>query len=279
MKLPAQQEYELIDSGAREKLEQFGPYRLIRPCPVALWGKKCSKQLWQEADASFHREEEREGWRGKKLPESWLIEYLGLKFKIKPTDFGHLGLFPEHALHWDWMESKLEKKSRVLNLFAYSGAATIALAKKGVEVCHLDASKGMVHWAKENAFLNHLKEAKIRYIIDDALKFLKREEKRQSYYDAIILDPPSFGRGSKKEVFKIEEDVLLLLHLCKKVLSKNPQFFLFTSHTPSFTPALLSHLLQEIFPKEKGKIEGGEMLLPSQYSYSLPAGTYARWSS
>jgi len=183
--------YQLLDSGDGQKLERFGEYTLLRPCAQAVWRSSAKFS----ADAVFTREEK---WVfHKKLPKSWTVMHGGVEFQIAPTDFGHLGLFPEHADLWEWMRPFIQKKSRILNLFAYSGGVTIAAAQEGAEVCHLDASKGMVDWARENASLNQLQKAPIRWIVDDVLKFLKREKKRKSLYDAIILDPPTFGRGSQ----------------------------------------------------------------------------------
>lgn len=259
--------YELLDSGDEQKLEQFGDYLLIRPCPQALWRPK-APNLWKTADATFKRDKP---WKG--LPKSWTMAYKNLTFKIVPTDFGHLGLFPEHAQHWNWMHSKLKPKSEVLNLFAYSGAATLFLAKKGHAVCHLDAAKGMVDWARENASLNKLDKAPIRWIVDDAIKFLRREVKRKRKYDAILLDPPSFGRGAQGQVFKIERDLPLLLDLCKQVLNTKPSFILLTCHTPGLTPKVLAPLLADHFPKLS--IDSGEMLIPSETT-PLPSGCFAR---
>lgn len=267
-------EYTLLDSGDQKRLEAFGSHRLVRPCSAALW--KPTQGGWQDA-ASFSREENG-GWRGNKgLPSSWVISYSGLKFKILLTDFGHVGLFPEHRIIWDWAEKLIQgrsKKPRVLNLFAYSGGATLACARAGAEVCHLDASKGMVDWARENAKLSGLEEAPIRWIVDDVFKFLHREIKRGRFYDGIILDPPSFGRGNRGEVFKIERDLPELLTLCKSLLSDTPLFFALTSHTPGITPLAMEHLMSAIFP---GKIESGEMQIPSSCGRALPSGNFARW--
>ncbi|MCB1107054.1 MAG: class I SAM-dependent methyltransferase [Chlamydiia bacterium] len=257
--------YTFLDSGDEQKLEQFGEYTLIRPSPQALW-KPSHPELWKKADATFKRGKP---WKG--LPKSWEITYKTLRFKIVPTDFGHLGLFPEHGTHWHWMETKLPNPSSILNLFAYSGGATLYLAKQGHTLCHLDAAKGMIDWARENAALNNLDKAPIRWIVDDAIKFLKREIKRGKTYDALLLDPPSFGRGSQGQVFKIERDLPLLLSLCKQVLIPKPHFILLTCHTPGLTPKVLHTLLQQTFPSLH--IDSGEMLLP------LPSGCYARGTS
>ncbi len=263
-------DYQLLDSGDGHKLERFGDYTLIRPCAQAVW----RPSIKQAADAIFTREEK---WAyHKKLPKSWNILHGGVEFKIQPTDFGHLGLFPEHADLWEWMRTKIKKDSRVLNLFAYSGGVTLAAAQEGAEVCHLDASKGMVDWARENAALNQLEKAPIRWIVDDAIKFLNREKKRQSFYDGIILDPPTFGRGSKGEVFKIERDIIPLLELCSELLSKKPLFVIFSCHTPGFTPLGMRHLLGQTMPK--GEIEAGEMALHSSGTISIPSGSFAKWT-
>ncbi len=264
-------EYHLLDCGDKKKLERFGPYTLIRPAPQALWRVK-NRSLWDTADAHFDREGAN-CWKKKDLPEFWDFNFFSFKFRLKPTDFGHLGLFPEHATHWEWMKSKLKMPSKILNLFAYSGSTTLALAKAGHSVCHVDSAKGMVKWAKENAGLNSLESAPIRFIVDDALKFLKREIRRQVTYDAIILDPPSFGRGSQGQVFKIEEVIVELLELCRSVLSKDPCFILLTTHTPGMSPCILKELLARVM--ETGYIESGEMTLPSEVI--LPIGTFARW--
>lgn len=261
-------EYELLDSGDGQKWERFGPYVLLRPCPQAVW--KPQKQV--QPDAYFTREGGNRWVFHRKIPERWDIWVSGVKMKISLTDFGHLGVFPEHASLWNELGSILNPQDKVLNLFAYSGGATLAMAQRKASICHLDASKGMVDWAKENAGLNHLSNAPIRYIVDDALKFLRREERRNSFYDAIILDPPTFGRGGKGEIFKIEEQIIPLLTLCKNVLSKAPKFVIFTCHTPGFTPIVLEQLMDSVFG-EKPLV--GEMVLSNHDGYSIPSGAYA----
>jgi 23S rRNA (cytosine1962-C5)-methyltransferase len=269
-------QYALLDSGNGEKLEQFGEYTLIRPCPQAVW-RPSLKIEWKNASGRFTREKEKNKWTfQKKIPSSWIVIFGGVEFKIEVTDFGHLGIFPEHADLWEWMRPLLNKSSRVLNLFAYSGGVTLAAAQQRAEVCHLDASKGMVDWARENARLNQLQNAPIRWIVDDALKFLKREVKRESFYDAIILDPPTFGRGNKGEVFKIERDIIPLLEECGKLLTKKPLFVIFSCHTPGFTPLGMHHLLAETLPK--GHIEVGEMALHSPGVLAIPSGSFAKWT-
>lgn len=263
--------YELIDTGTEEKLERFGDYTLIRPCPQALW-KPQAPQLWKNAHATFERGKP---WKG--IPKKWTLSYKTINFKIIPTDFGHLGLFPEHSEHWEWMNSHLKPQSEVLNLFAYSGAATLYLAKQGHQVCHLDAAKGMIDWGRENAALNHLQKAPIRWIVDDALKFIKREIKRNRRYDALLLDPPTFGRGAQGQVFKIEEDLPILLSHCREILNPNLSFVLLTCHTPGLTPKVLENLLRDAFPNHS--ITSGEMLLPSKEGFDLPSGSFARLGS
>ncbi|MBP9841942.1 MAG: class I SAM-dependent methyltransferase [Simkaniaceae bacterium] len=252
--------YRLIDSGNERKLEQFGPYIIERPCPMALYRPKQSKWI---ADASFCRQE---GWRYQRtLPPSWVVVFRGLKFKISLTDFGHVGLFPEHAMHWDL------KAKKGLNLFAYSGGMSLALAQKGGEVCHVDASKPMVSWARENADLNQI--TTVRWIVDDALKFLKREAKRGVKYDGIVLDPPTFGRGNQGQVFKIERDLPPLLEAVNEVCAKENGWVLLTTHTPGLTNTILGRMLIDALGE--GKITGNEMLLEGE----VPSGYFARWNA
>ncbi len=264
-------DYQLLDSGNGRKWERFGGVILNRPCPQAVWRPKgCA-----EADATFSREEGTKWTFQKKIPASWTIRIEGVSMKISLTDFGHLGVFPEHASLWGWMRERIEPGTKVLNLFAYSGGATLAAAQKGASVCHLDASKGMVDWARENAALNDLSSAPIRWIVDDAIKFLRREVKRGNRYEGILLDPPTFGRGSQGEVFKIERDIQPLIELCRDLLSDKARFLIFSCHTPGFTPIVLSHLLGQFF---KAPVEAFEMLLESDASYSIPSGCAARIS-
>lgn len=278
--------YRLIDSGKGRKLEQFGPYLLSRPCSQAVWEPRLPGQEWEQADAIFSREKENQ-WTGRRsLSSAWQVECGGLRFKISPTDFGHLGIFPEQALFWEWMPTFLSKwvsphfRPRVLNLFAYSGGATLAAAKGGATVCHLDASKGMVAWARENAALNGLEEAPIRWIVEDVSKFLQREQRRGSRYEAVILDPPTFGRGPKGELFKIEEEIVDLLQTCRDLLSDQALFLLCSCHTPGFSPLVMEHLMRQAMQRHPGTIETGEMILPgNDLTFSVPSGTYARWIS
>lgn len=261
--------YQLIDSGDGKKWEQFGPYILCRPCPQAVW--RPTKRV--EADAVFSRDGGNQWTYKKQLPREWDMVLRDVRLKISLTDFGHLGVFPEHSSLWDWMRPQIGKGDQVLNLFAYSGGATLAAAQTGADVCHLDASKGMVDWARENSALNKLQAAPIRWIVDDAIKFLQREEKRGRRYEGIILDPPTFGRGGKGEIFKIEDEIIPLLTLCKKILSDRPKFVIFSCHTPGFTPIVLEHLLFQVFGKGA---ESGEMLLESPGTFSIPSGSYGR---
>ncbi len=269
--------WELIDSGEGRKLERYGDHLISRPCSQAVW--KPQTKLWKSAKATFARTEGNR-WEGRhSLPETWVVEVAGLKFKISPTDFGHLGVFPEHQEAWGWMSEKIGSAGRdisFLNLFAYSGGATLAAAKAGAKVCHLDASKGMVSWARENAALNGLEAAPVRWIVDDVTTFLEREIRRGRHYDAILLDPPTYGRGSKGEVFKIEQDLPQLLSLCGKLLSKQPLFLFLSCHTPGFTPLVLQHLIEDAVGS-RGKFHGGELLLPGDRP--VPSGCYARWES
>ncbi|CUI17737.1 conserved hypothetical protein [Candidatus Protochlamydia naegleriophila] len=274
--------YALIDSGDGRKLERFGPYVLSRPCSQAVWRPQLPAAKWNQADASFSREQENNWANLQSLPEIWQIEVANLIFKISPTDFGHLGIFPEQKTFWEWIQAIIKphakSKPRVLNLFAYSGGSTLAAAKAGAAVCHLDASKGMVAWARENAALNGLEEAPVRWIVEDVKKFLARERKRGSRYEGIILDPPSFGRGSKGELFKIEDEIVNLLQDCRDLLSDNPLFVLFSCHTPGFSPLVMQHLLSQAMQGIEGTIDVGEMVLAGQGALEVPSGTYARWT-
>lgn len=271
--------YELLDSGEEKKLERFGDYVISRPAGGAIWKKSLPEDQWQEADAVFSRDRGSRWQMRRKLPQQWEIQLKGIRLKISPTDFGHLGAFPEHSMFWPWAVQKIQtakRKIKVLNLFAYSGGATLAFAKAGAEVCHVDASKGMISWARENAALNHLSKAPVRWIVDDAAAFLKREQKRKSFYDAIVLDPPSFGRGNKGQVFKIESSLAPLLDLCRRALSDDPLFIILTCHTPGITPISLRHMLHQEMGVCEDRMDCGEMLLEGKNTYPLPSGSYAR---
>ena len=267
--------YTLVDSGHQSKLERLGDFLIVRPCSQAVWHSTLNQQAWNRADALFNREPTPQWVKVRPLPGSWVIEWEGVKFKIAPTDFGHLGIFPEHSLLWKWMQGKICREANVLNLFAYSGGATLAAAQAGAKVCHVDASKAIVAWARENAVLNGLEKTPIRWIVDDVIKFLQREIRRGVKYDGIILDPPSFGRGNKGEIFKIERDLLAILEHCRQLLSKTPLFMILSSHTPGYTPIVMQHLIHQTTKGLSGTIESGEMVIPGPLE--LPSGTYARW--
>jgi 23S rRNA (cytosine1962-C5)-methyltransferase len=264
------------------KLERFGDVVLERPCAQAVWAPQDSNR-WKNANARFDRIGGH-NWEGRSnLSNAWTVEINGVVMKLSATDFGHLGVFPETRELWGWIRSTLkaetERKGRplkFLNLFAYSGGATLAAAQAGAECCHLDASKGMVEWARENAALNNLQDAPIRWIVDDVIKFLHREVKRGNQYDAVLLDPPSFGRGKKGELYKIEESLITTLDLVDQVLGNDPGFVLLTSHTPGFSPIVLGNLLRQYHPE--GIVECGEMLLSGKPGVmNLPNGNWARW--
>ena len=273
-------DYELIDSGDGRKFERFGRVSLVRPCSQALWRPKDFAR-WRTATASFDREDGNR-WHGRgALPKEWTIQTAGVTFKLSGTDFGHLGIFPEQRAQWRWIREKVASvvqpsaRPTVLNLFAYSGGSTLAAALGGAEVCHLDASKGMVQWARDNAVLNGLADHPIRWITDDAHKFLGREIRRGHRYDAVILDPPTFGRGANGEMYKIERDLKETLSLVKQVLSDNPLFVLFSSHTPGLSCQVAENILGQLFPK--ARTEAGEMLLEGgPNAFVCPSCIYCR---
>lgn len=275
--------YALLDSGFGRKLERFGEVILSRPCAQAIWRPLLPKADWNLAHAAFDREEGNH-WEGRsRLPEHWIIEDGGMKFHLSVTDFGHLGIFPEQRAQWTWIRKVVDAEKRrrgeactVLNLFAYSGGSTLAAALGGAQVCHLDASRGMVQWASENAQLNGIGD--VRWIVDDAHKFLVREAKRGHKYDGIILDPPTFGRGEGGEMYKIERDLPNTLELCRQLLSDQPLFLLFSAHTPGLSPQVGGNLLSQATVGLGGAIDAGEMLLTGgEGVLPLPSGTYARW--
>ncbi len=275
--------YELLDSGDQAKLERFGEYVLSRPAPQAIWSRRLPSRLWSEADATYTRSPSGGGsWHHRRpLPQSWMLELGGLSLKIKPTDFGHLGVFPEQQPHWGWITRMIRESPgpvNVLNLFAYTGGSTLAAAAAGASVCHLDSSRGVVAWARDNAVLSHLVDCPVRWIVDDVTKFVRREDRRGRRYDAIILDPPSFGRGPKGEVWKIERELPVLLRACRTLLSDRPLFVLLSCHSPGFTPLVLRNLLAEMMTGTGRRFDAAEMALAeSDGERSLPSGSFARW--
>ncbi len=280
-------DYELIDTGNGEKLERWGEYVLRRPDPQIIWPLLDEWSLWKKPHGHYHRSSKGGGeWEYKKsIPEKWTIQYKDLSFYIKPTGFKHTGLFPEQGANWDWIMEKIQKAKkpiRVLNLFAYTGGATVAAAFGGAEeVCHVDAAKGMVNWAKENIALSGLSHKKVRFIVDDVFKFVQREIRRGKKYDAIIMDPPSYGRGPNGEVWKIEEELYNFVNLCMDVLSDDPLFFLVNSYTSGFSPIVVENILKlSIGKKHMGKIYSGEIGIPITKTKSvLPCGIFGRWES
>ena len=274
------EDYELLDSGGGRKLERFGGYVLARPCSQAFWRPSQPAAEWARANASFDREDGNR-WHGRaNLPKEWTINTAGISFRLGGTDFGHLGIFPEQRAQWRWIRETVRaaaaqrgRAPSVLNLFAYSGGATMAAAMGGAEVCHLDASRGMVDWARENARLNGLSSSPIRWIVDDARKFMGRELRRGRRYDAIVLDPPTFGRGASGETYKIERDLEETLAQAGSLLSDSPLFVLFSSHTPGLSCTVAENVLGQHFPT--AKLESGEMLLEGR-SLPCPSGVYCR---
>ena len=277
------QDYELLDCGGGEKLERWGEQYLVRPDPQAIWDSPRKNPAWKRANARYLRSQSGGGhWEKKTLPESWKIRYRDLTFQVKPMNFKHTGLFPEQAVNWDFAMEKIRNAGRpirVLNLFAYTGGATVACAKAGASVCHVDAAKGMVQWARENAKSSGLEEAPIRWIVDDCGKFVEREIRRGNHYDAIIMDPPSYGRGPKGEIWKIEDAIHPLVKLCVQLLSDDSLFFLINSYTTGLAPAVLTYMMStEIVPKFGGHVEAQEIGLPvTETGLVLPCGASGRW--
>lgn len=283
-------DYEVLDTSAGEKLERWGDYILVRPDPQVIWNTPHKVREWKQKNGHYHRSNKGGGqWEFFDLPEQWEISYGNLKFHLKPFHFKHTGLFPEQAVNWEWSgnlirEAKKKnpgKEIKVLNLFAYTGGATVACADAGAAVTHVDASKGMVTWAKENAAASGLANAPIRYLVDDCVKFVEREIRRGNHYDAIIMDPPSYGRGPKGEIWKIEEKIFPLVQLCTKVLADKPLFFLINSYTTGLQPAVLSYMLNlEIKSRFGGTVEADEIGLPvrGKQGIVLPCGASGRWS-
>lgn len=278
-------DYEVLDTSDGEKLERWGDYILLRPDPQVIWSVKKDRR-WKNLNGHYHRSAKGGGsWEFFDLPEQWTIDYPlaghPLTFNLKPFSFKHTGLFPEQATNWDWFSKKIRESGReikVLNLFAYTGGATIAAAAFGASVTHVDASKGMVTWAKENAVSSGLGDAPIRWIVDDCVKFVEREIRRGKTYDAIIMDPPSYGRGPKGEIWKIEEKIHPLIQLCTQILSDDPLFFLINSYTTGLQPAVLKYMLSLEMQKYNGHVEADEVGLPvSGNGLVLPCGASGRW--
>lgn len=278
-------DYEVLDTSCGEKLERWGDYYLVRPDPQVLWQTPKKLKQWKKPNGHYHRSSRGGGqWEFFDLPKTWDIRYKELKFHLQPFSFKHTGVFPEQAVNWDWFSEKIKKAGRpvkVLNLFAYTGGATLAAAAAGASVTHVDASKGMVNWAKENAQASRLADKPIRWLVDDCVKFVEREIRRGNQYDGIIMDPPSYGRGPKGEIWKIEEKIFPLVQLCTKILSKNPVFFLINSYTTGLQPAVLSYMLgTEVKSKFGGKVTADEIGLPvTSNGLTLPCGASGRWEA
>lgn len=280
------EDYKVLDLSDGKKLEDWKGYRLVRPDPQVIWNEKEFPHLWGDAHAAYHRKNTGGGaWEEKKkLPDKWSVEFspLNLKFQIKPMGFKHTGLFPEQAVNWEWFSELIQKAGRpikVLNLFAYTGGATLAAAQAGASVVHVDASKGMVTWAKENLHLSGLGDRPVRFIVDDVIKFVEREARRGNKYDGIIMDPPSYGRGPGGEVWKLENELYPLVERCMKIFSENPLFFLINSYTTGLQPMVLSNILKlQVAKKYKGVVAAEEIGLPVENSkLLLPCGASGRW--
>ena len=275
-------DYEVIDTGDGEKLERWKNIILRRPDPQAIWPKQ-KPELWDRADAYYHRSTKGGGeWEFfKKLPERWSVRYGDLEFYVRPTGFKHTGLFPEQAVNWDWMAGlirKADRPIRVLNLFGYTGGATCACAAAGAHVTHVDAAKGMVQWAGENRKLSRLDETSVRWIVDDALKFVQREERRGNRYQGILMDPPSYGRGPGGEVWKLENELFGLVEACEKVLARDALFMLINSYTTGLQPAVLNNMLTMTVAKSRpGRVTADEIVLPVTAGGVLPCGASGRW--
>ena len=272
-------DYELLDAGDGMKLERWADVLLARPEPQAVWPRQ-QAELWEKADAVYHRSQSGGGsWEFKRhLPDSWHVQYGALRFIVKPTGFKHTGLFPEQAVNWDTMTDLIRqagRQVRILNLFAYTGGATLACASAGASVVHVDAAKGMVQWAQENAQASGLKGAQVRYLVDDAMKFVLRERRRGNVYDGVVMDPPSYGRGPDGEMFKFEQDVYPLIEQCANILSDEPLFFVLNSYTAGFAPQIAGNMLHCALPK--GRVEADNIALPIRAGMALPCGATARW--
>ncbi|MBO7432320.1 MAG: class I SAM-dependent methyltransferase [Salinivirgaceae bacterium] len=286
-------DYQVIDCSCGEKLEHWGKYTLVRPDPQVIWNTPKTEKGWKKMNGHYHRSKSGGGeWEFFDLPQEWSVNYkltIGkeLTFRLKPFSFKHTGVFPEQAVNWDWFSKLIadakqknpERKINVLNMFAYTGGATIAAAAAGANVTHVDAAKGMVAWARENAAVSGLAEAPIRWIVDDCVKFVEREIRRGNHYDAIIMDPPSYGRGPKGEIWKIEDNIFPLIELCSQLMSDTPLFFLINSYTTGLQPAVLSYMISTALKRFGGKVEASEVGLPvSSNGLVLPCGASGRWT-
>ncbi len=283
-------DYEVIDTASGEKLERWGKYILVRPDPQVIWNTERKDHRWKKPNGHYHRSSNGGGeWEFFKLPQEWDIRYNDLTFHLKPFSFKHTGLFPEQAVNWDWSASIIKgalakdpsREIRVLNLFAYTGGATLSAAAAGAHVTHVDASKGMVGWAKENAASSGLSAAPVRWLVDDCVKFVEREIRRGNTYDAVIMDPPSYGRGPKGEIWKIEDSIYPFIRLTAKVLTKKPLFFLINSYATGLQPAVLTYMLETaIVPEHGGSVDASEIGLPvSSNGLVLPCGASGRWTA
>ena len=285
-------DYEVIDCSKGEKLERWGDYLLVRPDPQVIWDTPKKEKGWRKMNGHYHRSSKGGGeWEFFQLPKEWTIQYSlpinkKLTFHLKPFSFKHTGLFPEQAANWNWFSQLIAdavskgRQVKVLNLFAYTGGATLAAAAAGASVTHVDASKGMVTWAKENAISSGLKDAPIRWLVDDCVKFVEREIRRGNHYDAIIMDPPSYGRGPKGEIWKIEESVYPLIQLCSQILTDNPLFFLINSYTTGLQPAVLSYMISTVLGTANGTVPASEIGLPvSSNGLVLPCGASGRYEA
>ena len=281
-------EYEILDTSGGEKLERWGKYLLIRPDPQVIWDTPKRDAGWKHPNAHYHRSDRGGGsWEFFSLPETWAVRYGKLTFQLKPFRFKHTGLFPEQAVNWDWCSERIRRETagryagrpfKVLNLFAYTGGATLAAASAGAAVTHVDASKGMVTWARENAAVSGLQDAPIRWLVDDCMKFVEREIRRGNTYDAIIMDPPSYGRGPRGEVWKMEENIFEFLRKTAQLLSVQPSFFMINSYTTGLAPSVLAYLLQVVLRDRGGHTEASEIGLPvSGSGLILPCGSTGRW--
>ena len=286
MRISRWKDYELIDTSAGERLERWGSVILIRPDPQIIWNTPRINPLWKNAHAVYHRANTGGGaWRElKRIPKIWTINYNCLLFNLKTMGFKHTGIFPEQAVNWDFIFSKIKSKERqlkVLNLFGYTGAATLFAAKAGASVCHVDASKGMVGWARENAIVSNLAEKPIRWIVDDCTKFVLREIRRGNKYDGIIMDPPSYGRGPNGEIWKFEDQIFSLVSLCTEILSDNAEFFILNSYTSGLSPAVMKCILKlTLVKKLSGDVQTDEIGLPvKDQGFVLPCGSTAIWQS